>query len=495
MADITLSDLTGLLEQGAASDGSTLNTGDLRRQFAFGPAVTELAVPQDPFLRLLSVYRRKPTNDPQFKFVERRSSFHRRYGFIVGHGTSSGSLTTNDATLTAADVAQGKTYFFKVGADYKFSGNIGNVYGNSNSKVDVGATGTKPRFFMPNQLIKINTGPAYNDPQDYLIARIVSVTDSGEYVILETKIERTLRDSANVELQWASATAPISTTYNIAFANSASGLESKKCYVVGSAFARGSGYPDTWADQPFSTGYGLTQIWKTALAMDNSTRATELRYEANEWARLWGEKLIEHKWDIETDLLFMSQHIDDEGRQYTQGIIDFVWQYGNIFSLNHSTKTTDDFLDDLSQFLDPRYHGGALPTVFFADTLTYNWLNKLSGYFNNNIQVNSTQFRADFAFTERRNMSGVPVNVISTIYGDIDIVRNVHLDGTGVHIVGVNMNNVAYRPLVGNGLNRDTSVYPGVQTLENSGVDKRVDLILTEAGLECSAPERHAIWT
>ena len=49
--------------------------------------------------------------------------------------------------------------------------------------------------------------------------------------------------------------------------------------------------------------------------------------------------------------------------------------------------------------------------------------------------------------------------------------------------------------LVGNGVNRDTGVYVGVQTLENSGVDRRVDLILTEAGMEWCCPETHAIWS
>ena len=77
----------------------------------------------------------------------------------------------------------------------------------------------------------------------------------------------------------------------------------------------------------------------------------------------------------------------------------------------------------------------------------------------------------------------------------MNIVRDIHLDGTGVKMLGVNMKYCAYRPLVGNGLNRDTSVYVGVQTLENSGVDRRVDLILTEAGMEWQMPECHAIWT
>ena len=52
-------------------------------------------------------------------------------------------------------------------------------------------------------------------------------------------------------------------------------------------------YPETWKDQPFVTGYGRTQIWKTAMAMDNTTRATVLKYEPNEFARVWKEKLVE----------------------------------------------------------------------------------------------------------------------------------------------------------------------------------------------------------
>ena len=36
--------------------------------------------------------------------------------------------------------------------------------------------------------------------------------------------------------------------------------------------------------------------------------------------------------------------------------------------------------------------------------------------------------------------------------------------------------------------------YVGVQTLENSGVDRRVDLIQTEAGMEWRMPEAHAVW-
>ena len=88
------------------------------------------------------------------------------------------------------------------------------------------------------------------------------------------------------------------------------------------------------------------------------------------------------------------------------------------------------------------------------------------------------------------------ITTISTPYGDMNVTRNIHLDGgqAGASIVAVNMQHVKYRPLAGNGINRDTSIYVGVQSLENTGVDRRIDLIQTEAGLQCNMPEAHAVW-
>ena len=184
--------------------------------------------------------------------------------------------------------------------------------------------------------------------------------------------------------------------------------------------------------------------------------------------------------------------------------------YGNQFGLTLSSKTQDDFLDDLSQFLDPRYNNSAA-TMFFCSTEVYNWMHKLSGYFANNVgsvqpftggtpnttASDSTKSvgRANIDLVGRKKAFGVDVTVISTPYGDMNVARNVHLDGSPVKIFACNMRHCAYRPLVGNGMNRDTAVYVGVQTLENSGVDRRVDLIQTEAGMEWSMPEAHAVWT
>ena len=44
--------------------------------------------------------------------------------------------------------------------------------------------------------------------------------------------------------------------------NSQETLEPFKCYVVGTAFAAGSGYPETWQDQPYSVGHGQLRSLK-----------------------------------------------------------------------------------------------------------------------------------------------------------------------------------------------------------------------------------------
>ena len=486
------------------NNGPLKDTGDLRRKYNFGDRVSELAIAQDPFFRFVSQVAKKPTDDPEFKFTEQRHSYHKRYAYVTAHGASSSVSSTGDATIAAGAVDEGDTYYFKMGSDYKSSGNISSIYGQSASAVDVGDAGTAPAFFLPDQVIKINyrdedeaTAADLLIPTGYILAKILSVTAvSNTHQILKTEIVKGVATAQ--DLMWASASAPVSATYDLSVAGN---LEPKRCYVVGSAHAQGSGYPESWKDQPFSTAFGLTQIFKTAMAMDNTTRATVLKYEPNEFARIWRTKLIEHKFDIEQALLFGSQGTDNGGTQYTEGAVSFITNYGNIFDGSgiggSGAKSQDDFLDDMSQFLDPRYNN-ANATLFMCSTDTYNWMHKLSGYFSANVQKvadsSASLGRADFSIAGRKNVYGLDVTQVFTPYGAMNLVRNIHLDGTDVKILAINMSQCAYRPLVGNGLNRDTAVYVGVQTLENSGVDRRVDLIQTEAGMEWRMPEAHAVW-
>ena len=529
MADL-FSQESGLTESSSPSGispaSSSLSTGDLRRKYGFGDRVSELAISQDPFFRLVSKVAKKPTDDPEFKFTERRPSFHKRYAYVVGFYNGSADTFASSELLTSSGAALGTSagdvVKLHMATDYNSAGNQGSIFGQSGNDILVGDDGTQPAFFLPGQMVKVNmtsNDTGGNDggsevtsvsQEDYFIMKITTVhsnastgsivgrglndgaVESGKtyyYTPITGTIVRPCALAATKELCSFVADDPIGEVYS---ASVSAVLEPMRSYVVGSAHSQGSGYPETWKDQPFTTGYGRTQIWKTAMAMDNTTRATVLKYEPNEWARVWREKLIEHKWDIEQSILFGTQY-DSGAEWYTQGAVDYISGYGNVFSLTHASKTQDDFLDDLSNFLDPRYNN-ANATLFYVDTATYNWLHKLSGYFSNNLEI-SPNFRADMSLTGKKKVFGVDITTISTPFGDMNVSRNIHLDGHPIKILAVNMRYCKYRPLVGNGLNRDTAIYVGVQTLENSGVDRRVDLIQTEAGMEWQMPEAHAYWS
>ena len=517
-----MSDVFGMETYGASPDAghsgtAVPGTGDLRRRYNFGDRISELSIAQDPFFRFVSQVAKKPTDDPQFKFTEQRHSYHKRYAYVMGF-VSNGSDEFADSELDQSNAgsavsATGQSVELYMATDYKSAGNITSIIGQSGTRVDVGASGTRPTFFLPGQVVKIPIASTTDGVADgYHLMKVDSVTDgltkdSKECVKLSGKIVKF--DSAGNELasfltnnftpgasdDTADKDAGGERVHN---QNIATGLEPIRSYVVGNAHSQGSGYPESWKDQPYSSAVGLTQIFKTAMAMDNTTRASVLKYEPNEFARIWRTKLIEHKYDIETALLFGSQSVVD-GVSYTEGAVSFITNYGNIFdgSTIGTTKSQDDFLDDMSQFLDPRYNN-ANATLFMCSTETYNWMHKLSGYFSANVgkvaSAGSLLGRADFTIAGKKNVYGLDVTQVMTPYGAMNLVRNIHLDTTDIKILGINMGHCAYRPLIGNGLNRDTAVYVGVQTLENSGIDRRVDLIQTEAGMEWRMPEAHAVW-
>ena len=524
-----LSDVTGIA-------GGSPDTGEMRRKYNFAEQFTELSIDQTPFFRIVSKIGKMPTDDPQFKYTEKRQSWMKRYGYCVAASAAATGAIDQIAVLVGAldgdlDASEACVY---MATDYKSQGNLQNVIGQTG--YTLGQVGTRPEFYLKNQVIKVNyADSAGGSLADYCIYKVTATPVQGFYchtIDLGTSAGGNETDSVvgafittaamtsayDTSSNWyevvqltveavkdVSAASRFLTTYNGSSAlitdvapnsdnsNSISNtLENMRSYVVGTAYGEGSTLiEENWSDQPYSTGYGLTQIFRTEFGMTNTARATALKYEPNEWARLWRDKLIEHKWEIEQTALF-GRKATVSSTNYTQGAVDYVLTNGNLFDLAIGTKTQDDFLEDLSMLIDPRYNNSKT-MMFFCDTSTYNWLHKLGGYFSNNLEV-STNFSNDFAVTGKRKSFGIDFTTISTVYGDINVARNIHLDGSGVKILGVNMSYVKWRPLVGNGVNRDTSIYVGVQSLENTGTDKRVDMILTEGGFEFSMPECHALW-
>jgi len=185
---------------------------------------------------------------------------------------------------------------------------VQSIYGQSQNKVDVGASGTEPTFFLPDQVVRVplSSTDGGGDAGSEILIRVKSVTadlekDSRECVLLVGEVIKVAASGYLYLAGWNTDDVGWGGSANDATVHDqsiASELEGRRSHVVGSAHGQGTGYPETWKDQPFTTGFGLTQIFKTTMAMNNTTRATVLKYEPNEFARIWREKLIEHKWDI-----------------------------------------------------------------------------------------------------------------------------------------------------------------------------------------------------
>ena len=164
--------------------------------------------------------------------------------------------------------------------------------------------------------------------------------------------------------------------------------------------------------------------------------------------------------------------------------------------------TYDDLLSDFEVIFDPARGGGA-SKLGLASLPVISFFNKLgSGGFTSSLAYN-TYNAIGTAATDvnqspnRYNMSssegtfGHKVMKIETIHGDLSLVKEPLFRGFSAGFLAlVDLDHVSYRPLVGNGVNRDTSITTNVQQADE---DLRKDMILTEAGLEVTLPETHAL--
>ena len=134
--------------KGASPDTGGSGIGDLRRRYAFGDRVSELAIDQTPFFRFLSMAAKKSTNDPEFKSLEMRHSFHKRYAYAVALDLNGGVIGTGDNdneyvnySLASGDLAAGQEMYFKFETDYESQGTVQYILGQTG--IVFGATGTQ----------------------------------------------------------------------------------------------------------------------------------------------------------------------------------------------------------------------------------------------------------------------------------------------------------------------------------------------------------------
>ena len=424
-----------------------------RRLYDFSDRVADLAPEESPFFVYLSKVGKAPTTDAQFRFLEDRTKVHitDRSFFIDGAQTLATEGGTTSVLVEAAKTSTtstGNVKWLIKGMVVQFAQNV-NKGGGADTEAITQATG-----------------------------RIESITHNAA-----------------------------DTTISIKTINSSSGStttldDEGECVIIGTSYEQGSGAPDVWS-QELDNDYGYTQIFKTACAMTNTARATVYRGYKDEWQRIWNLKLREHKIDIERAMLF-GMRGSQGGIQYTEGIVGHIIKNGGTASdgtigdyseglpylATYATTelTYDGLLSAFEVMFDPA-RGGSFNKLCLASLPVVSHFNKVgSGSF---VGGSMTTDLVNYNFEKSTGAFGHQVMKIDTVHGNCSIIKEpLFRNNASGHMCFVDLDHVSYRPLVGNGVNRDTSITTNVQQADE---DLRKDLILTETGLEVSLPETHAL--
>lgn len=205
--------------------------------------------------------------------------------------------------------------------------------------------------------------------------------------------------------------------------------------------------------------------------------------------------------------MLFNQKARSGGIQYTEGLVgqiiknstfvsgttDLSYTSGKAYarSMTQAQLIYDRLLSDMEVIFDPA-RGGSSEKLAMASLPLITLFNKMgdgafidasTGYSNSPYRVNMNNVEGGF---------GHKLMAVNTVHGDLYMVKQPLFRGHSAGLmVMADMSKLYYRPLVGNGVNRDTQVQTNVQAADE---DLRKDMILTEAGLEVCLPESHALF-
>ena len=428
---------------GATTDSASLST---RRLYDFSDRVADLKPEESPFFVYLSKVAKVPTTDPQFRFLEDRTKVSWSDRAFVLNGSHSVPAAGSTLTYTVTDAATPAASI-----DWLIKGMVFAIdYQETNSPETI--------------IVRIESAPVDTGTSTTFTGRTISAIDGAE-----------------------------------------TGADDTACQVIGTSFEEGSGSPDVWMEE-LDNDYGYTQIFKTAAEMSNTARATVYRGYADEWQRIWNLKLREHKVDIERAMLF-GQRASQSSINYTEGIVGHIVKNGTASvadaalsyssgapyfrSCAQSELTYDRLLSDFEVVYDPA-RGGSSNKLALAGFRVITYFNKLAGFSKNTANLDGGTDSFEYDIQKIQGSFGHSLMKIDTVYGSMSMIKEPLFRGfsTG-YLALVDLDHVSYRPLVGNGVNRDTSITTNVQQADE---DLRKDMILTEAGLEVTLPETHMLY-
>lgn len=418
---------------------------DQRRRYNFGDRIAELAPEESPFFVYLSQTAKLPTDDSLFRYLEDRTKIDY---------TSREFAVKSDFT-TVSSLTSGQTLTLEVET--------------------LDSTAASVDFLIKGMVIAVKTADAYGNA----ILRVEDApVDNGAYSSFTAKVISVSGVSGSDEV-----------------------AASDRCQIIGSAYAEGTGSPDVFSDS-FDDNYGYTQIFKTAAEITNTAMATNMRGVANEFERVLAQKMREHKIDIERAMLF-GQKARVGGIQYTEGLVGHIIKNGSLkdrssaslsyesqkpYFATYSTSELhyDNLLADFEVLFDPA-RGGSNERLALASLPVISYFNKMGGTSFSENSTNGSQYRLNM--DELQGSFGHKLMSIDTVHGSVYLVKEPLFRGhsNGLMLMA-DMSKLYYRPLVGNGMNRDTEVIENVQGADE---DLRKDMIITEAGLEVCLPESH----
>jgi hypothetical protein len=409
-----------------------------RRLYDFSDRIAELSPEESPFFVYLSKVGKVPTSDSQFRFLEDRTK--------IAMTDRSFVISTNLAAVSAG------------------------------ATVTATLSAAQP-WLIKGMVISVESTTGNSGAPNHANARIEAVNST-----------------TSIDIKWL--TNP---------GSDADSGANAKATVIGTSFEQGSGAPDVFS-QELDHDYGHTQIFKTACEMTNTARATVYRGYASEWDRIWNLKLREHKIDIERAMLF-GQRASSGGIQYTEGLAGHIMANGQSQTIEDSEQleytegqaylktvaagslSYDTLLRDLEVVFDPA-RGGNTSKLALCSLPVISLFNKLgdgAGFVGDSMGGSNR-----YNFDASQGSFGHKVMKIDTVHGDLSLVKEPLFRGmSGEFMLLADLDHVSYRPLVGNGVNRDTSITTNVQQADE---DLRKDMILTEAGLEVTLPETHALF-
>jgi len=473
-----------------------VDVDNIRRKFGIGDYVSQLAPEQSLFFAYLSKVAKKPLDETVWKPLEYRPQWQRRN--FVAVVDDAHEIALAKGTPDGGKVSVAPAGAVEIRCNYDATGKVTALFNN------------KTVFHLKNQIVRM---PVWETTDNKLVHCNFKVT-----AIDTTTVGNITINSAGVQsLPEKAADGTTDCDYVLLCLNANGALGDNKndgaaatdgkgqncdCQVVGSAFGEATTAPDGWVDK-ISDAEFYMQIFKTAVPlMSGSAQATRYRGFADEYQRIYAQHVMSHKMDIENAMLFGSGGYTDQDSRYSWGIVPFIeLMGGKSYGMNYQTSGYDDMVDIMENFFAPEV-GNSGQKLCVTSRKVIAWLSKLGNASNGSFIYNSLGkdmsdgSTSDNPYnvqidTKQSKFAPVPITSIQTAFGTFNFVAHPLFRGHAENTVAViDLANVAYRPLVGNGLNRDTFVETNIQ---DNSVDGRKDQIITECGLEVMLPETHAL--